>query len=108
MFVDNVLCTMLVHLQVLDLSECTIPALQAWSTQAAELRGKMESSNAEEVEQIPRHVEGPRFTAQEAYVVRASALDAGQAIKNRAHQLGQSGQAGLGWLADINLSLIHI
>lgn len=100
MFIDNVLCTMLVHLEILDLSDCSVPALKAWHTSAQEFRDKVQGKSADELSAVPKHVDGPRLNAQEAYTVRASALDAGRVIFGRIQELKT--KEGLEWLSSVN------
>ncbi|KAH8088998.1 hypothetical protein HD553DRAFT_152935 [Filobasidium floriforme] len=100
MFIDNVLCTMLVHLEILDLSSCTVPTLSSWNTSANEFRVSVKGKTKEELDGIPKHVDGPRVMAQEAYTVRAAALDAGKVILERVREI--EGREGFGWLGTVD------
>ncbi|KAJ9123039.1 hypothetical protein QFC22_001228 [Naganishia vaughanmartiniae] len=99
MFVDNVLPTMCVHLGFIDLSECSVPALRAWGAAATAATGQATSETDGAKKKIR---EGPSLTAEEAYIVRAAALDAGRIAVERAHALAAASDgAGLSWLADM-------
>jgi hypothetical protein len=100
MFIDNVLCTMLVHLGIVDLSSCTVETLSRWNTSANEFRSSVKDKTQEELDGIPKHVDGPRVTAQEAYTVRAAALDAGKVILERVREI--EGREGYGWLGTVD------
>lgn len=100
MFIDNVLCTMLVHLGIVDLSDCTVDTLRKWDTSASEFRTKAQGKNKEDLDAIPKHVDGPRVTAQEAYTVRAAALDAGRVILERVKEL--KGKEGFEWFESVD------
>lgn len=100
MFIDNVLCTMLVHLGILDLSSCTVETLSRWNTSAKEFRSRVKDKTQEELDVIPKHVDGPRVTAQEAYTVRAAALDAGKVMLERVREI--EGREGFGWLGTVD------
>lgn len=92
MFVDNVLPTMCLHLDLIDATESTVPALKAWAhDDAAYKRAQTGAGEGKSVK------EGPRLTAQEAYVVRAAALDAGRVARERATEV-LCEREGLGWL----------
>lgn len=103
MFIDNVLCTMLVHLEILDLSSCTVETLSRWHTSANEFRSSVnfKGKTKGELDGIPKHVDGPRVTAQEAYTVRAAALDAGKVILERVREISK-GREGFGWLGTVD------
>lgn len=92
MFVDNVLPTMCLHLGLIDATESTVPALKAWALADAAYKGaQMGAVEGKSVK------EGPRLTAEEAYVVRAAALDAGRVARERAAEV-LCEREGLGWL----------
>ncbi|KAJ3181594.1 hypothetical protein HDU85_003536 [Gaertneriomyces sp. JEL0708] len=93
MFVDNVIPTMLVDLGIVDLSECKLAKLQQWGKESISLRNRIAQG---EGANLPKVVEGPRLTREEAYVVRAAAVDAGQVVIKRAKELGK--EASLEWL----------
>ena len=86
MFVDNVIPTMIKHFGILDYSQSNIPVLQAW----AESSGAAQQDGA-------GVTEGPTFTREEAYRVRAASLDAGRAVVERAQALGSE----VPWLASL-------
>lgn len=96
MFVDNVLPTMCLHLDLIDVTESTVPALKAWGL--ADAAFKQAQAGAPEA-QGKSVKEGPRLTAEEAYVVRAAALDAGRVARERAREL--SSREGLDWLREM-------
>ncbi|PWN42446.1 hypothetical protein IE81DRAFT_290241 [Ceraceosorus guamensis] len=95
MFVDNVLPTMLIQLGILDTSNVSssFAALKAFRpVRAPETDSKGAKAQHEAVE------EGPRLSAEEAYVIRASALDAGSFIVKRAHEIAQQDAPKYEWL----------
>ena len=100
MFIDNVLCTMLVHLGIVDLSECTVDTLRKWASSSSEFRSRVQGKSKEELDAIPKHVDGPRVTAQEAYTVRAAALDSGKIMLERVKELKV--KEGFEWLAEVD------
>jgi hypothetical protein len=83
MFVDNVLPTVLVHARVLDLSNAS-PALRKWG---ADPDAKGEEKNQP----------GPQLRKEDAYAVRAAALDAGTQMVKRAKELAT--EEGREWMA---------
>lgn len=85
MFVDNVLPTVLVHARVLDLSSAS-PALRKWG---ADPDAKGEEKNQP----------GPQLRKEDAYAVRAAALDAGTQMVKRAKELAE--EEGRGWMASM-------
>ena len=85
MFVDNVLPTVLVHARVLDLSNAS-PALRKWG---ADPDAKGEEKNQP----------GPQLRKEDAYAVRAAALDAGTQMVKRAKEL--AAEEGREWMAKI-------
>lgn len=96
MFVDNVLPTMCVYLGFIDASESTVPALRKWGKENAEFKQLIKEKGAGGVPKEKKVTEGPRLTAEEAYVIRAAALDVGRVAMERVEAL--SGREGLGWL----------
>lgn len=96
MFVDNVLPTMCLYLGFIDASESTVPALREWARQNEEFKTMLREKGADGVPKEKKVTEGPRLTAEEAYVVRAAALDVGRVAMERVEEL--SGREGLAWL----------
>ncbi|KAJ9112624.1 hypothetical protein QFC19_000644 [Naganishia cerealis] len=102
MFVDNVLPTMCVHLGYLDMSACSFPALREWGAAASTPQNNSDDGNGGGGEKEKQGVrEGPSLTREEAYVVRAAALDAGRIAVQRAHELALAGEEGLAWLGEM-------
>jgi hypothetical protein len=97
MFIDNVLCTMLVHWNIIDLSESSVETLALWGKQAEAFRPKLKEGKLEDV---PSHVDGPSVTAREAYVVRSAAIEAGKRILEHARKISK--EEGLEWLAEVS------
>ncbi|KAK0550549.1 hypothetical protein OC846_002385 [Tilletia horrida] len=107
MFVDNVIPTMLMHYRILRMGDGAPAALSSWAKQAqAEISDQSEQSQAAAAAaaaaaapgQYP--VEGPRLSKEDAYRVRAAALDAGTAIVDRIKVLVASDQS-LSWLTNV-------
>ncbi|KDN37653.1 hypothetical protein K437DRAFT_259708 [Tilletiaria anomala UBC 951] len=88
MFVDNVIPTMIKHFGMIDISESSSAALQQWANPSTK-----PTSSANGVE------EGPELSHDEAYRVRAAALDAGVAITARAKELAQAEPERYGWMS---------
>lgn len=120
MFVDNVIPTMLVHLGIIDLSECHVKALKEWGkevviakaerSQQQKAQGEAEGEG-ESTKRKTEVVKGPELTKDEAYIIRAAALDAGEKIKRRAIHLassslssssGEADKLDLAWLNQMN------
>lgn len=96
MFVDNVLPTMCLYLGFIDASESTVPALREWARENAEFKAMLREKGVDGVPKEKKVTEGPRLSAEEAYVVRAAALDVGRVAMERVEEL--CGREGLGWL----------
>jgi hypothetical protein len=96
MFVDNVLPTMCLHLSLVDATESTVPALKSWAAEDAAYKNAQQGAEASTGKSVK---EGPRLSAEEAYIVRAAALDAGRVARERAVEL--SSRQGLGWLREM-------
>lgn len=96
MFVDNVLPTMLIHLGVVDLSQSSSKALKAWGEEAK----KTPPAQAVESAKGDPPAEGPRLKKEDAYIVRAAALDAGSVVVQRARELAS--EPGKEWMKDMS------
>lgn len=96
MFVDNVLPTMCLYLGFIDATESTVPALREWARQSAEFKLMLQEKGVEGVPKEKKVTEGPRLTCEEAYVVRAAALDVGRVAMERVAELSE--RQGLQWL----------
>ncbi|KAL9933701.1 hypothetical protein V8E36_007359 [Tilletia maclaganii] len=96
MFVDNVIPTMIVHFKILQFGPSAPPALRQW---AAEAQSDGPAAEATSTGQGPR--EGPVLSKEDAYRVRAAALDAGAAIVARIPALVTS-EPGLAWLSKVS------
>ncbi|KAG5636362.1 hypothetical protein H0H81_008310 [Sphagnurus paluster] len=101
-FTDNVLPSMLIHLGVIDLS--TSPGLSHLFPHA-DPSGLLEAFNGNQNSQnVPK--EGPILTSDQAYILRAAAIDACEMIVEVAHNLSGDSlppDGSLDWLKDINL-----
>jgi len=111
-FVDNVIPSLLVHLGVVDLSTST-PSLglaglfpdtgspEKLETLLAEAAAPAE--NAKAARDRPKEVpeEGPELTTEQAYVLRAAAVDACERIVQLAKGLDVGGRADLGWMGEL-------
>ncbi|KZV76300.1 hypothetical protein PENSPDRAFT_646344 [Peniophora sp. CONT] len=109
---DNVLPSMLVHLGVLDLSACE-PALKgafegAGAPQALEVLlapapDPVEGTAKSAAKVVPK--EGPVLTTEQAYILRAAAIDACELIVETARSMDEEElrKQGLVWIKDIVL-----
>lgn len=108
-FVDNVLPSLLVHLGVIDLSAARFGLAGVFGDAgsaarvevllaAAATRG---SEAKEERRAVPK--EGPVLSEEQAYVLRAAAVDACEAIVQAAHKLGKAMGTDGAWLCDMTL-----
>ncbi len=93
MFVDNVIPTMVKHMSILDLSKSTSKALSTWAATSTSA-----SSGSGANAKLPVR-EGPRLSKSDAYLVRASALDAGAAVVRAAHALAAAEEDKYGWMS---------
>ncbi|KAG8955919.1 hypothetical protein FRC04_006366 [Tulasnella sp. 424] len=107
-FADNVLPSMLVHLGVIDLSECTVGSLKGILLDSKDQLNAFLSSapvpgDAPGANKAPPK-EGPHLSKEEAFVLRASAVDACELIVEAAHSIvvpeDEEKQA---WLRNIKL-----
>ena len=97
-FSDNVLPSMLVHLGIIDLSHSTSPSLAAAFPPSANVDSLLELPPADAPARgadVPR--EGPVLTEQDAYILRASAIDACEVVVQKAQ--GRE----YGWLGKVTL-----
>ncbi|CEH13493.1 hypothetical protein CBOM_01413 [Ceraceosorus bombacis] len=97
MFVDNVLPTMLIQLGLLDTSNVSSSFANLKAFRPVRVRAPHTDSEGAKA-QHEAVEEGPRLSAEEAYVIRASALDAGSFIVKRAHELAQQDAPKYEWL----------
>ncbi|KZT67206.1 hypothetical protein DAEQUDRAFT_673718 [Daedalea quercina L-15889] len=108
LFADNVIPSLLVHLGVLDLSTSTpslgladvFPGAGGAETLAALLAEAPAGVKKGRPTEVP--AEGPVLTAEQAYVLRAAAIDACERIVRVARGLDVGARGGLGgWMAGI-------
>lgn len=92
MFVDNVIPTMLHAMRILDLSHADSEALREWPVPTTD---QTASTAAAAV------TPGPELSREDAYKVRASALDAGTHVVAAAHGLAAAEPAQFAWMADM-------
>jgi len=110
-FTDNVLPSMLIHLGVIDLSES--PSLSSLFPGAGS-EAKLETLlGVQEPEAVSFTIqkEGPALNADQAYILRAAALDACELIVETARSLDTSyllGDGSLEWIKSINLPELDI
>lgn len=121
-FTDNVLPSLLIHLGVLDLSGAKDAALRSVFPDAADdTDANMLLTVAKNVPGIgtavaqgtkPKKVppkEGPVLTSDQAYILRAAAVDACGKIVEYAHQLDEpSLPDGQKWIKDITLPELDV
>lgn len=86
-FVDNVIPSLLVYWGVLNLDHAKDDTIRQWASSG---RRKAEAEDDVKPESV---LPGPTLTREQAYIVRASALDACRAITVRCHQLAAEGKA---------------
>ncbi|KAH9829078.1 uncharacterized protein C8Q71DRAFT_863523 [Rhodofomes roseus] len=110
-FVDNVIPSLLVHLGVLDLSTST-PSLglakifpdagtpEKLSSLLAEAANTSDPKTARDRTKEPPE-EGPVLTVEQAYVLRAAAIDACERIVKVARTLDTNGREDLVWMKEI-------
>lgn len=87
-FCDNVISSMLHHSGILDLSESTSEKLRGWK--------RMEGKEGK----VGSKIDGPQLSKEDAYRVRAAAVDAGLVIKKRALELAEK-EEGMKWLQGV-------
>ncbi|KAL5507250.1 hypothetical protein ACEPAH_6706 [Sanghuangporus vaninii] len=93
-FSDNVLPSMLVHLGVLDLSGASDGLSSVFENNQADLGKLLDKAEApiDVVAKLPEDLpkDGPTLTTEQAYILRAAAIDACEAIVEVAHSLEPS------------------
>lgn len=110
-FSDNVIPSLLVHLGVIDLTNADpalgLPQLFPDAQDPARLQELLAAVEpvyppAKKTKEVPK--EGPLLTVEQAYVLRAAAIDACELIVEAAKELDVSGEPeDLGWLKGITL-----
>jgi hypothetical protein len=93
-FSDNVLPSILVHLGIIDLSQCTSPRLARQFKPADNLDALLQpppalSAGVTKMQKMPR--DGPALTEAEAYILRAAAIEACEEIVEEAHKATDCG-----------------
>ncbi|KAG6891755.1 hypothetical protein C0992_006176 [Termitomyces sp. T32_za158] len=104
-FTDNVLPSMLIHLGVLDLSASPeLASLFPGAGSAEKLEPLLKSYSGSESPIKVVSQEGPIVTTNQAYVLRAAAIDACELIVETAHSLATvSDDGSLSWLKELTL-----
>ncbi|KAF7428417.1 hypothetical protein PC9H_007641 [Pleurotus ostreatus] len=97
-FTDNVLPSMLIHLGVIDLSESALSSI--FPNVAENLPSLLEEAPSDK--NPPSPSEGPILSVEQAYVLRASAIDACEMIIAEARASVPS-KEGVEWIKDITL-----
>lgn len=105
-FTDNVLPSMLIHLGVIDVSSS--PSLSLLFPDAGsedKLKPLLEASTEPKTRSGVVPKEGPILTADQAYILRAAAIDACELITEYTHSnfSSMSDDGSLDWLKDITL-----
>jgi hypothetical protein len=90
-FSDNVLPSILVHLGIIDLSHSTSPSLTRQFRPADNLTALLQLPSTVSPDEIKRWKlqppkDGPVLTETDAYILRASAIDACEQIVEEAHK----------------------
>ena len=104
-FSDNVLPSILVHLGIIDLSHSSFPSLTSQFRPADNLDALLQPSPTPTADDMKlwksqSYRDGPVLTESEAYVLRASAIDACEQIIAEAHKaIGQEYE----WLRKLTL-----
>ena len=104
-FTDNVLPSLLVHLGVLDLSRASSGLHDMFSTESDKLEkllGKPDPTG-DIVAALPKEppIDGPTLSTEQAYILRAAAVDACEMIIEVAHSLDSAQVPN--WFKDIKL-----
>ena len=93
-FSDNVLPSMLIHLGVLDISECPHIPSSLFPNHSSELQRLLAKAaeGTEIVAKMPKEPppEGPALTENQSYILRAAAIDACEMIAVVAHSLDRA------------------
>ena len=110
-FADNVIPSLLVHLGVLDLSNSTpslgladlFPSAGSEQTLEALLAEAPVSGEKQTGRDLPKEIpeEGPVLTTEQAYVLRAAAIDACERIVRVARGLNVGEHGELGWMREV-------
>ncbi|KAF8518733.1 hypothetical protein JB92DRAFT_3141917 [Gautieria morchelliformis] len=100
-FSDNVLPSILIHLGIIDLSQCTSPRITGQFKRADHLDALLQpqptvSAGMMKMQKI--RGDGPVLTEAEAYILRASAIEACEVIVEEARNA-----TGCGWLRKLTL-----
>ncbi|KAG6813683.1 hypothetical protein H0H92_008531 [Tricholoma furcatifolium] len=102
-FTDNVLPSMLVHLGVIDISNAPdLSSLFPGAGSEDKLKPLLDISSSTETPSKAAPQEGPILTVEQAYIMRAAAIDACELIVEAAHSLEPDDQS-LNWLKDLRL-----
>ncbi|KAE8232538.1 hypothetical protein CF326_g2428 [Tilletia indica] len=101
MFVDNVIPTMLVHYKIIQFGDKAPASLIQWGNDAQSSKSSEDTSAAAPSDGKAPPIEGPNLSKEEAYRVRAAALDAGAAIVARIKVLVEK-EPELAWMAQVN------
>ncbi|THH07764.1 hypothetical protein EW145_g3165 [Phellinidium pouzarii] len=93
-FSDNVLPSMLIHLGVLDLSSASASLDTAFSDRSGDYRKLLTKAEVQNdvVARLPKEppAEGPALSVDQAYILRAAAINACEIIVEVAHTLNES------------------
>ncbi|KAI5123987.1 hypothetical protein M0805_006398 [Coniferiporia weirii] len=93
-FTDNVIPSMLIHLGVLDLSSASASLDSAFPDHSADLRNLLAGAQppGEIIAKLPKElpIDGPALNVEQAYILRAAAIDACEMIVEVAHSLEAS------------------
>lgn len=104
-FTDNVLPSMLIHLGVLDLSASPeLASLFPGAGSPEKLKPLLETYNGSESLEKVVPQQGPIVTTNQAYILRAAAIDACELMVETAHSLATlPGDGSLNWLKELTL-----
>lgn len=106
-FIDNVLPSLLVHFGVLNLDTAQDTVLRDWAqTASSKVSAPPKAEDGAQSSQVmTAHIQdGPTLSRDEAYTIRAAALDAIHTMAQSAHTLAK--EKDRPWLAHINESLL--
>lgn len=98
-FVDNVIPSLLVHWGILDVASAKDESLRAWNAEIIQRDDGGKDKGSDGV------VPGPKLAREQAYIIRAAALDACHQISLRAHELAKQDESKR-WLAGIHEALV--
>ncbi|UZJ54608.1 hypothetical protein CBS101457_003928 [Exobasidium rhododendri] len=99
-FIDNVIPSLLVFWGIIDLNNAKDDTLRQWARTGRQVVENESLQSDGKAIVIP----GPTLSHEQAYIIRAAALDACRAIKDRCVQLAREGRASS--LSTINEALI--